>query len=133
MTQQCNRGQRKRPPRTTATQATSTALRRQVPTQEDDMLRRLSEALSAAAGRAVQVLVELMQPPTPKALRMEAARTVLELDAIGLDMESIQARCDKTGHLTRQNVLEMAKNQTKWPKTGHLKLKKHEGNRSKCR
>jgi hypothetical protein len=44
-----------------------------------DMVQRTAGALTAAANEAVRTLVELLKPATPAAVRLGAARSVLEI------------------------------------------------------
>jgi hypothetical protein len=44
-----------------------------------EMVQRTSGALTAAATEAVRTLLELLRPPAPFAVRLGAARSVLEI------------------------------------------------------
>jgi uncharacterized protein YbjT (DUF2867 family) len=53
--------------------------RRQIQAMRADMMQRTSGTLTAAGGEAVKTMVELMRSPTPFAVRLGAARAVVEL------------------------------------------------------
>ena len=69
-----------------------------------DMVRRSAGLLSAAAGQAVQTLLELMRPPTPPTVRLGAARAVLELGLkvrelaeLEVEVRALEERLDALG------------------------------------
>jgi hypothetical protein len=53
--------------------------RRQIQAMRADMVQRTSGTLTAAGGEAVKTMVELMRSPTPSAVRLAAARAIVEL------------------------------------------------------
>jgi len=53
--------------------------RRQIQEARADMVRRTAATLTAAGGEAVKTLVELMRSPSPFAVRLGAARGILEI------------------------------------------------------
>jgi hypothetical protein len=55
------------------------AFRRQLQQLQADMVQRTAGMLTAAAGEAVKTLLQLQQASTPAAVRLGAARAVLEL------------------------------------------------------
>ena len=52
---------------------------RQLQETQAEMVRRTSGTLTAAGTEAIKTLLALLQPSTPAAVRLGAARTVLEL------------------------------------------------------
>jgi hypothetical protein len=69
-----------------------------------DMVRRSAGLLSAAAGQAVQTLLELMRPPSPPTVRLGAARAVLELGLrvrevaeLEVELRALEERLDAFG------------------------------------
>ena len=69
-----------------------------------DMVQRTAGALTAAANEAVRTLVDLLKAPQPAAVRLGAARSVLELgmkvrEAAELEqrLTALEARLDQTG------------------------------------
>ena len=69
-----------------------------------DMVRRSAGLLSAAAGQAVQTLLELTRSPTPPTVRLGAARAVLELGLkvrevaeLEVEVRALEERLDALG------------------------------------
>jgi hypothetical protein len=74
---------------------------RRVTAVRTDMTRRAAGLLTAAAGQAVQALLELLRPPSPPAVRLGAARAVLELGQrvreaaeVEADLRALEHRLD---------------------------------------
>jgi hypothetical protein len=55
------------------------AFRQRLQQVRGDMVQRTAGALTAAATEAVRTLLELQKPPNPPAVRLAAARAVLDL------------------------------------------------------
>jgi hypothetical protein len=66
-------------PRTVHRRLADEAFRQRLQTMRVDMVQRSSAALTAAAHEAVRTLLELLKPSMPAAVRLGAARSVLEI------------------------------------------------------
>ena len=56
----------------------SAAFRQQLQQRRGDLVQRAASLLTAAALEAIKTLVELQKPPAPAAVRLGAARSILE-------------------------------------------------------
>jgi hypothetical protein len=66
--------------------------KQQLATMRADMVQRTAGTLTAAATEAVKALVGLLQPATPHATRLGAARAVLELGVKLREAAELEAR-----------------------------------------
>jgi hypothetical protein len=66
-------------PRTVHRRLANPAFRQRLQALRADMLQRTAGLLTAAALEAVKTLVALQQPPVPAAVRLGAARAILEI------------------------------------------------------
>jgi hypothetical protein len=66
-------------PRTVHCRLADEGFRQRLQAMRADMLQRSSGALTAAAHEAVRTLLELLKPTMPPAVRLGAARSVLEI------------------------------------------------------
>jgi hypothetical protein len=66
-------------PRTAHRRMADESFRQRLQGLRADMVQRTSGALTAAATEAVRTLVELLRPAAPAAVRLGAARSVLEI------------------------------------------------------
>jgi hypothetical protein len=57
-----------------------------------EMLQRTAGELTAASTEAIQTLLELLKPPAPPAVRLGAARSVLELGIKVREVADLQER-----------------------------------------
>ena len=68
------------------------AFGRRLQQMRGDMVSRTSGTLTAAAGEAVRTLLELLKNPTSSAVRLGAARAVLELGMKLREVAELEAR-----------------------------------------
>ena len=68
------------------------AFGRRLQQMRGDMVSRTAGTLTAAAGEAVRTLLELMKNPTSSAVRLGAARAVLEIGMKLREMADLEAR-----------------------------------------
>lgn len=78
------------------------AFRRQVQAVRGDMVQRTAGTLTAAATEAVKTLLALQQASTPAAVRLGAARAVLE---IGIKMREVADLEERLAVLEQQFAL----------------------------
>lgn len=90
--------------RTVYTRLKDVAFQKQVKLVRSDMVRRSAGLLSAAAGQAVQTLLELMRSPSPPTVRLGAAKAVLEiglkvreLAELEAEVRELEAKVDALG------------------------------------
>jgi hypothetical protein len=74
-----------------------------------DMVQRTAGALTAAATEAVRTLLELQKQPTPAAVRLGAARAVLE---IGVKLREVAELEDRIAALEEQ--VAASSNKSSW-------------------
>jgi hypothetical protein len=67
-----------------------------------DMVRRAAGMLTAAAGQAVSTLLSLQKESVPAAVRLGAARAVLEIGIKVREMAELEARMDELEALVKQ-------------------------------
>src|SRR5262249_13032182 len=65
---------------------------RQLQETQAEMVRRTSGTLTAAGTEAIKTLLGLLQPSTPAAVRLGAARTVLELGIKMRELAELEKR-----------------------------------------
>ena len=68
------------------------AFRARVQEARGEMVRRSAGMLTAAAGESVRTLLALQRDPTPPAVRLGAARAVLELGIKVRELADLEAR-----------------------------------------
>ena len=79
-------------PRTAYRRLADAAFRQRLQTLRGDMVSRTAGTLTAAASEAVRTLLELMKNPTSSAVRLGAARAVLEIGMKLREMADLEAR-----------------------------------------
>ena len=79
-------------PRTAYRRLADASFRQRLQTLRGDMVSRTSGTLTAAAGEAVRTLLELLKNPTSSAVRLGAARAVLELGMKLREVAELEAR-----------------------------------------
>jgi hypothetical protein len=86
-------------PRTVHRRLDDAAFRQRLQALRADMTQRTAGALTAAATEAVRTLLELLKPTTPPAVRLGAARAVLEM---GLKVREVSDLEERLAALERQ-------------------------------
>src|SRR5437762_1693701 len=67
-----------------------------------DMVRRAAGMLTAAAGQAVSTLLSLQKESVPAAVRLGAARAILEIGIKVRELAELEARMDELEALVKQ-------------------------------
>lgn len=75
------------------------AFRQQLQAMQSDMLKRTAGALTAASTESVRTLLELQKPTAPPAVRLGAARSILE---IGIKLREAADLDDRLSALEQQ-------------------------------
>jgi hypothetical protein len=68
-----------------------------------DMVKRTAGTLTAASGEAVKTLLSLQQPTVPHAVRLGAARSILE---IGIKMREVADMEERLAALEQQMAMD---------------------------
>lgn len=79
-------------PRTVHRRLADAAFRQRLQGLRADMVQRTGGALTAASTEAVRTLVDLLKSTTPPAVRLGAARAVLEISMKVREMTDLEAR-----------------------------------------
>lgn len=79
-------------PRTVYRRLAEPIFRQRLQKMRADMVSRTAGTLTAAAGEAVRALVDLLKPVTPAAVRLGAARAVLEIGMKVREVSDLEER-----------------------------------------